>query len=1092
MNHQKIMASNELSLPSSSSMIDPEKEAFKALRNTICVICKKHGITSKNDPRLHEIIGKYQDRYPTLTAESIERQINNSQSTTSTSGIGEAAESTSSHYQEETVAHSQSTAPRNNLSREMDLLPTVSAAESDVYVNSRTLILSNSSGGIHEDIDHVDDPYYTAQDEDAITSTKEGKDSGCCIAFKSKCNENNGFNLFTYTLFLSSCAILMFLTSVISTYLNYNLSPYRDWALCGGVTSTSAQFRVRGPNSDDGKRREFVVSTNPNLAIEADQILNTPVSYGSFAPEEHNMKRLSLDTLDPMTQYYYGITRPQRTANSAVVDGYVGSFSTPAPEGTRMDFTIATGACALTGSMNEMFTSILELNPLLFIHMGDLHYEDLKTSNIDARLEAYDKVMGSPSQRLLYMRTIFAYMWDDHDWLGNNEDSNYDEASSVAKQSYTLGIPHYELGSTSNEGTAAKYQAFTIGTVRFIITDLRSESIRSTEYFSGRIYSNAQKDWFYNELSQAADYDFVVWVSTRPWTEPEKVGSDGWGGFVSDRDELSAHIASTIGAGPRNLLVLSGDNHMVAFDDGSSTDYSGQNDYPGGFPLLHSGPLTNYGSGVLDFFNPDTNYFTDGCMAYNSELNYQFSTISFSFPSTESWTGCMLLRSYSKDASNVIFEKELCGEVMRFGTSDQDTCKLKKMSIPTMSIFIAAAGLLVLNAMLALWKLGWQRCSLAMSYFGLGIVYYFITIAAAIAGAFCFSTLGVNMFAVSVFVLSQTAVGFLFICMAIAGHCGSPHYADKNLTETIKESPDEETSDKAIEDEGIQSVENTERDDSYMRIVNPNFAVAPTVVPMGKDDVQQRDGALVPTIDPACKDDVRRINGAVVPTLEPVGTNDAAQQRDAAMPPIESVGKDAGQQQDNVPASSSAAAATVAAVVATVAVAADTPSTSDESLPFPVILQQNKYERATSDVSSESDENMDDYDPTSSAMQNMGDSKENSAAIDKMKVAILNKSTSSAPDTTKNDVEKNEAIHQWGNEFDSIGVPVICGGENSYHDVKEGVTAVLTSAAGFKNILTERVSSVLSRSKKTFFGHESYDALDERRDEGVEVGPGSI
>ena len=775
------------------------------------------------------------------------------------------------------------------------------------------------------------------------------------------------------------------------------------------------------------------MSTNPNLAIEADQILNTPVSFSSFAPEEHNMKRLSLDTLSPMKQYYYGITRPQRTANSAVVDGYVGSFSTPALEGTRMDFTIATGSCALTGSMSEMFTSILELNPLLFIHVGDLHYEDLKTFDIDKRLEAYDKVMGSPSQRLLFMRTIFSYMWDDHDWLGNNEDSNYDEASSVAKQSYTLGIPHYELGSTSNESTAAKYQAFTIGTVRFIITDLRSESIRSTEYFSGRIYSNAQKDWFYNELSQAANYDFVVWVSTRPWTEPEKVGSDGWGGFVSDRDELSAHIASTIGAGPRNLLVLSGDNHMVAFDDGSSTDFSGQTDYPGGFPLLHSGPLTNFGSGVLDFFNPEINYFTDGCMAYNSELNYQFSTISFSFPPDEGRTGCLLIRSYSRDASNIIFEKELCGEVMRFGTSEQDTCQLKKMSIPTMSIFVAAAGLLVLNAILALWKLGWQRCSLAISYFGLGIVYYFITIAAAIAGAFCFSTLGVNMFAVSVFVLSQTAVGFLFICMAIIGHCSSPH-ADKL---TKMQYPDEETSAKAMEEESTKSVDDCALDDSYMQIVNPNISEAPHVEPVGEDNAQQKDGG-------------------VVPTIEPVFTDDAPQC-------------------DNIPAPLSAAM--------------DATYTLDESPLFPVILQQSNNNRTSSDVSSESDEDMDDYDP--SATKKVGDSNKYETAIDKMKLAILNKSTS-APDAGISDVEKNESIIRWEKDLDSLRVPVICGGDNSYHDVKEGVAAVLTSAAGLKNIFTERVSSVLSRSKKTLFGSESYDALEERRDEGFEVGPGSI
>jgi hypothetical protein len=203
-------------------------------------------------------------------------------------------------------------------------------------------------------------------------------------------------------------------------------------------------------------------------------------------------------------------------------------------------------------------------------------------------------------------------------------------------------------------------------------------------------------------LDLAANYDFVVWATTRPWTEPAKVGSDSWGGIASERGELSAYIAATIGAGPRNLLVLSGGNQQVAFDDGSSTDFSGQDVHQGGFPLLHSGPLANYGAGATEKF-----YFTDGCMAYSNEVNHQFSTVDFSFPSDAIQLGCVRIRSYSKDVSNIIFEKELCGEVMRHGTPEHDTCTIKRMTVPTWSIFIAAAGLVVLGGILLLWRLVW-------------------------------------------------------------------------------------------------------------------------------------------------------------------------------------------------------------------------------------------------------------------------------------------------------------------------------------------------------------------------------------------------
>lgn len=573
----------------------------------------------------------------------------------------------------------------------------------------------------------------------------------------------------------------MFLTSVINTHLNYNRKPFRDWALAGGVTSTSATFRVRGPKSDDGIKRQFVVSTNPNLALERDMILVTPVSYGDFTAKEHLMKRVSIGGLTPLRTYYYGITRPHSTPDSATMAGDVGKFRTPAKEGSRMNFTIATGSCSLTGSTSEMFTSVLDLDPLIFIHAGDFHYEDLETLDVDKRLEAYDKVMGSASQRLLYMRTIFAYIWDDHDWLGNNEDSEDGEASNVAKEGYTLGIPHYplgaiEAGTTTDEGTAAKYQAFTVGTVRFIISDLRSESIKSTENFVGQMYSTEQKDWLYNELSQAMNYDFVVWVTSRPWTDPDEVGSDSWGGFVQDRDELSAVIASTVGAGPKNLLVLSGDTHMLAFDDGSSTDYSGLNE-TGGFPLLHSGPLTNFGSGLKDFITPQTNYYTDGCMAINSEVNHQFSALKFVFPSEEDEANgvlpCIEIKGYADSSENFIFEKQLCGEIMREGTPKQDTCTLPRLSQTTTIIFIFGLCLIGLNLVLALWYLGLKRCLLALSYFGIGVLFYFATVAAAATGALCFGTLGVNVLAVSIFTLAQAFVGTLFVGLAL--HC---YYTD--------------------------------------------------------------------------------------------------------------------------------------------------------------------------------------------------------------------------------------------------------------------------------------------------------------------------
>ena len=324
----------------------------------------------------------------------------------------------------------------------------------------------------------------------------------------------------------------------------------------GKVTSTSAAFRVRGPGSDDGNQREFVVSINLNLAIESGQVMNVPVAYSGYTPDKHGVKALDLDgMLVPQTAYYYGITGLQRMPNSAVVAVGVGFFITPTPQGSRMDFMIATGSCADTWSKSSSFSEVLSLNPLVFFHLGDMHYEDLNTLNVNKRLRVHNRVVGSPLQRLLYMHTIFLYMWGNHDWLGNNQDSEDAEVASVAKWAYSLRIPHYPLGSSSSDmADAPKYQAFTIGTMHFINTDLRSESFHSTEYYPGRIYSTEQKESLLGKLDLAANYGFVVWATTRPWTEPIKVGSDSWGGLALGRGELLAYIAATIGGGSSKLV----------------------------------------------------------------------------------------------------------------------------------------------------------------------------------------------------------------------------------------------------------------------------------------------------------------------------------------------------------------------------------------------------------------------------------------------------------------------------------------------------------------------------------------------------------
>ena len=158
-------------------------------------------------------------------------------------------------------------------------------------------------------------------------------------------------------------------------------------------------------------------------------------------------------------------------------------------------------------------------------------------------------------------------------------------------ESYQILFPHYPLALAAGDSAATitpipPYHAFTVGTIRFIISDLRSEAT------DAHIYSDTQRQWLYNELTLAANYDFVIWLNSKPWIGEIEAGSDKWWGYSEDRKELSEWIAETVGSadGPQNLLAVSADAHMVAYDDGRNTFYGDVEDsetFISSFPILH-------------------------------------------------------------------------------------------------------------------------------------------------------------------------------------------------------------------------------------------------------------------------------------------------------------------------------------------------------------------------------------------------------------------------------------------------------------------------------------------------------------------------
>lgn len=313
----------------------------------------------------------------------------------------------------------------------------------------------------------------------------------------------------------------------------------------GALTSTGITISARFTNQLSDVR---LAVTGPGGTT-----FSAPISTNQ------NFATMTISGLSPDTEYSFVVQN-----NEIALKGRRGTFRT-APTGNA-SFTISFSGDADTPSNRPIFDTIVEQNPLLFIHLGDAHYNNIAINNPTAYRSGYDTIFTHSKQARLRREIPTVYVWDDHDFGPNNAD-----ASAVGKPSacsvYRERVPHYSLPHAS-----AIYQTFDIGRVRFIITDQRSEasSQAATDNASKTMLGTDQKTWFKNLLSNSSG-KLIVWVCPRIFGATATVGADHWGGFTTERTELVDHIKANCSG---RVIVISADGHYLAIDDGTNHDFA--------------------------------------------------------------------------------------------------------------------------------------------------------------------------------------------------------------------------------------------------------------------------------------------------------------------------------------------------------------------------------------------------------------------------------------------------------------------------------------------------------------------------------------
>ena len=360
------------------------------------------------------------------------------------------------------------------------------------------------------------------------------------------------------------------------------------------------------------------------LAYSTDSGLASP-SFTSPVTTQNRRAKLTVTGLTAGTTYYYAVE-----LNGTIDTGLTGTFKTL--DSTDTTFLVAFSGDADSGSNHAVFDSIRLAAPDLFIHLGDLHDDDIATGTPYLFHGAYDEVFAQSKQSELYRKIPTVYTWDDHDFGGDNSFGT-DVVNPIATKAYRRRVPHYTLEESS--ATGGIYHSFEVSVgglgVIFVVTDQRSASSdpAATDNSSKTMLGTTQKTWFKGLFSNAAnDSKLFVWCCARLWGGVATAGADHWGGYTTERTELGGHINTEA---PGRVIVLSADAHYLAIDDGTNHTFGSEP-----FPTFQAAPLDQIAT--AGYGGPPT--FSEGAEVYAlGQYGTMLITKTGASQLTVDWTG---------------------------------------------------------------------------------------------------------------------------------------------------------------------------------------------------------------------------------------------------------------------------------------------------------------------------------------------------------------------------------------------------------------------------------------------------------------------
>ncbi len=321
---------------------------------------------------------------------------------------------------------------------------------------------------------------------------------------------------------------------------------------------------------------------------------------------------------------------------------YKGSFKTYPSSNETSRFSFTLGSCTEQHYNDSIFVEMQKHKPAFFLHLGDWLYTKnfnerkfYYTESLEHQKELYLKRYEMPNLKKLLQTTPIDFVFDDEDGVYDDfSKSSFTEQKMDGNKTIINEIPYPDslrkmaiLGlhtffPTYNEIENQAYHSFVCGNAEIFMLDTRSTRSPNSEVFipngdyhtykvpsNHNILDTAQLNWLLSKLKNSkAQWKFIVSgvtfnksykkvldITMLKRVQNRKLPNGTTGAYIA------ASLSSMWFAFPetqaallnfchdnqiRNVIVLSGDAHTAAIDDGSNA----------GFPELMAGGLAQKNS----------------------------------------------------------------------------------------------------------------------------------------------------------------------------------------------------------------------------------------------------------------------------------------------------------------------------------------------------------------------------------------------------------------------------------------------------------------------------------------------------------------